>query len=211
MVIKRSFRILFQGDSVTDCSRVREVPEDMGRGYPNFVSAWFNAENPEIGAKFFNRGISGNRVRDLKARWQEDCIDLKPDAVSILIGVNDTWRRFDECKSYTPASEFKKDYHCLLSQVREKLNAKIILCEPFLIPFTEEQRTLWREDLDPKIEAVRELAAEFEAILVPLDKIFTEAALKQDKSFWVFDGVHPNQNGHALVAQSWLKAVLTGQ
>ena len=210
MMIKRNSTILFQGDSITDCSRIREEPNEMGRGYPNFVSAWYNAENPETNAKFINRGISGNRVSDLKARWQEDCIDLKPDIVSILIGVNDTWS-YDECKCCTPVSEFKQDYHYLLSQVRERLNAKIILCEPFLIPFREEQRTLLRKNLEPEINAVRELAAEFEATLIPLDNIFAEAVKKQDKSFWLFDGVHPTQNGHALIAQNWLKAVLAGQ
>jgi lysophospholipase L1-like esterase len=131
---------------------------------------------------------------------------LKPDVVSILIGINDCWRRYD---SNDPMSteEYKKNYHYILSEIKEKLNAQIILCEPFVLPVTEEQKKFWREDLDPKIQAVRELAREFNAIFIPFDGMFAAAAVKQAPEYWAADGVHPTQAGHALMSQKWLEAV----
>ena len=207
MIIKENSTVLFQGDSITDASRVRHDSADLGRGYAMMASSWFNAMHPEMNVNFLNRGISGDRVRNLKTRWQEDCIDLKPDVISIMIGINDTWRHFDSCGEFTPVEAYKRDYHEILKQIRDSTNAKIVLCEPYLLPFTKKQESEWRIDLNPKIEAVKELAAEFDTIFVPLDGVFAKAAEIRDKSFWLYDGVHPTPNGHALIAQHWLKAV----
>src|SRR4051812_13548877 len=94
--LKQGDKVLFQGDSITDCGRNREVATDLGKGYPLMVAAAFGAAYPEMGVTFINRGIGGNRVVDLQSRWQEDCIDLQPDWVSIYIGINDCWRRYDK-------------------------------------------------------------------------------------------------------------------
>lgn len=205
MLIEDNAIVLFQGDSVTDVGRNRDDEADLGMGYPMMAASWFSATYPEKNVKFINKGISGNRVRDLKARWNEDCIDLMPTWVSILIGINDCWRRYDR-NDPTSAEAFEADYRYILQQVRDKLNARLILCEPFVLPVPED-RAAWRVDLDPKIHVVRKLAVEFNAIFLPLDGIFAQAAAKREAGFWLPDGVHPSPAGHALIARTWLKAV----
>jgi len=204
-LIENNSTILFQGDSVTDCKRSREDDTILGNGYPNMVAAWFSAMYPEKNVKFLNRGISGNRVRDLKERWREDCIEIKPDWVSILIGINDCWRRFDK-NDPTTAEEFERDFRAILTQVRDELKAKVIICEPFVQPYPQD-RLAWRADLDPKIQVARALAREFEAIYIPFDGLFAEMSMKKEPSFWAADGVHPTQAGHAFIAKTWLEAV----
>jgi acyl-CoA thioesterase-1 len=196
--------VLFQGDSVTDTRRATSV-ELIGNGYPKIASSWFSALYPEKNVNFINRGISGNRAKDLVARWQTDCIDLKPTWVSILIGINDTWRRYDS-NDPTSAEAYEASYREILKRTKEELGANLIICEPFLLPVSEERKT-WRVDLDPKIHVARELAREFNAIYIPLDGIFAAAAAKREPMFWAPDGVHPSLAGHALIAQEWLKAI----
>jgi lysophospholipase L1-like esterase len=197
--------VLFQGDSITDAGWLREDPNSMGGGYAMMASAWFSALYPEMGVRFLNRGISGHRVRDLKSRWQEDCIDLKPDWVSVMIGINDTWRRYDSADP-TSTESYEEDYRHILGRVRDELGAKLILLEPFVLPCPPD-REAWREDLDPRIHVVRKLAVEFGALLVPLDGVFAQAACKREAAFWAADGVHPSPAGHALIAQAWLRTV----
>lgn len=153
----------------------------------------------------FNRGLGGNTVKDLRNRWQEDCIDLNPTWVSILIGANDCWRRYD---SNTPVSpeKFEKDYRYILTETKEKLKAHIILCEPFLLP-VDQEKIRWREDLDPKIHIVRSLAREFNAVYVPFDGILAQASTRREPRFWSADGVHPLAPSHALMAKAWMDAV----
>ena len=208
--MKRHFElndiVLFQGDSITDWGRDRTNPASLGGGYARFIAAWYGAKNPDKRVTFFNRGISGNRVCDLAARWQDDCMELRPTWVSILIGANDVWRRFDS-NSITSVEDFEATYRSILAPVRDRLDARVVMLEPFLLPMTDEQKTRWRDDLDPKIQAVRRLAQEFADVYVPLDGIFAAAAVKRGASYWVTDGVHPTDEGHALIAQSWLDAV----
>ncbi|WZL77858.1 SGNH/GDSL hydrolase family protein [Eubacteriales bacterium mix99] len=203
--MKENALVLFQGDSTSDCGRSREDDHYLGTGYPYMAAAWYGALHPGKNVRFVNRAISGNRSIDLVNRWQRDCLDVKPDVVSILIGINDTWRRFDR-KDPTSAEVFRDHYRRILSQVREHLDADIILMEPFLLMVTEEQKTSWREDLNPKIDVVRELAREFDAALVPLDGIFAAASSRKDPRFWAADGVHPTAEGHAMICRHWLKA-----
>jgi acyl-CoA thioesterase-1 len=202
-LIEQGAVVLFQGDSITDCGRDRQNGSDMGRGYAMMASAWFSALNPEKGVTFLNRGIGGNTVADLKARWQVDCIDLKPTWVSVMVGINDTGRRYSRNEP-TTAGQFEADYRGILERVRDELGARLILCEPFLMPSLPE-RAAWREDLDPKIEVVHRLAAQFGALLVPMDQIFGDACARREARWWSADGVHPGAAGHALMAQAWLK------
>lgn len=197
--------ILFQGDSITDAGRNREEPENLGAGYALMIAGWFKALYPEINSAFLNRGISGDRVTDLKARWKEDCLDLKPDLVSIMIGINDCWRRYDS-NVPMPVEIFEANYREILVQTKNSLTAEIVLCEPFLLPVLEGQEE-WREDLDPKIQVVRKLAREFNTILIPYDGIFAQATTGQKPAYWLSDGVHPTEAGHALIAREWLKTV----
>lgn len=198
--------ILFQGDSITDAGRAWDDPDSLGWGYPMLASAWFQALYPESEVKFLNRGISGNRACDLQARWQQDCIDLEPSIVSILIGINDTWRRYDS-NSPTSAEQFEAAYSDILAKTCERTDARIVLMEPFVLPHPED-RKLWREDLDPKIHVVRDLAREFGATFIPLDGLFAQASARREPSYWADDGVHPTLAGHALIAQTWLEMVV---
>jgi len=204
MLIKDGMTVLFQGDSITDCGR-REDEFAMGVGYAMRIASDFTARFPHLKVNFINRGIGGNRVCDLKNRWNEDCISLKPDIVSILIGINDVWRRYDN-NDPTAVEDFKSDYRDILTQIKDKTNAKIIICEPFVLPYPDD-RIKWREDLDPKIQAIRELACEFSAIYIPLDGMFAAASAMQPSKNWANDGVHPTPAGHALIADAWLKVV----
>jgi lysophospholipase L1-like esterase len=204
-LIENNAVVLFQGDSITDAGRSRLNDIDLGRGYAAMAAAWFSALYPEKHVRFLNRGISGNRAVDLRGRWQHDCLDLQPTWVSILIGINDTWRRFDSNDPKTTES-YERDFNHICSQVRDRLNARLIIMEPFLLP-TPRDRIAWRQDLDPKIAVARKLSREYDALFVPLDGIFAEAATKQAMEFWLPDGVHPTTVGHALIAQAWLKCV----
>lgn len=196
--------VLFQGDSITDAGRIRENFNDLGKGYALMAAAQFSAKYPEKKITFLNRGISGNRVPDLQGRWKQDCLDLKPNVVSIYIGINDTWRRYDRGDA-TSTEAFKEGYRQLLDQTARS-GAKLLLIEPFVLPVPED-RIQWREDLDPKITAVRELAREFGTRLLCLDGLFAQASTQADSAFWAHDGVHPTAAGHALIANAWLKTV----
>ncbi len=197
--------VLFQGDSVTDCDRKREDAEDLGLGYAVMAASLFSARYPERNVRFLNRGIGGNRVRDLRARWQEDCIELKPDVVSILIGINDTWRRFDS-DSITTAEEYERDYRYLLTELKEKLpDTRIVMMDPFFLPIGDKEG--WREDLDPRIAAVRSLAKEFGAVYIPLDGLFAAQYIASEPERYSQDGVHPNWTGHAFIAERFLEYV----
>ena len=198
--------VLFQGDSITDAGREADA-SGMGWGYAALVAAWHAAAHPELPVTFVNRGVSGDRVPDLKARWQADCLDLKPTRVSIMVGINDVWRRYD-AGDPTDLATYEAGYRDLLVRT-VATGAGIILLEPFVLPVPEDRRT-WREDLDPKIAAVHRLAKEFSAILVPLDRLFATAATRRPPAFWAGDGVHPTLPGHALIARAWLDAVGAG-
>ncbi|MNI31844.1 GDSL-like Lipase/Acylhydrolase [compost metagenome] len=197
--------VLFQGDSITDCGRNREAGDDLGKGYALMAAAQFQYLYPDKQVTFINRGISGNRIGDLQNRWDTDCLDLKPTVVSIYIGINDTWRKFDR-NDGTSAEQFEEGYRKLLTVTQEKLAAKIVIVEPFVLPVPADREN-WREDLDPKIQVARKLAREFGAAYVPLDGLFAQAAIQAPPAYWAPDGVHPSPAGHALVADAWLQAV----
>lgn len=202
--MEKKTTILFQGDSITDADRNREIATDLGKGYVNEINSLLSADGQNKNIEITNRGISGDRVIDLKKRWDKDCISINPTVVSILIGINDCWRRYDN-NDPTTADEFKKDYRYILNQVKERTDAKIILCEPFVLPIPED-RIQWREDLDLKIKAVRELSKEFDALYLPLDRIFREASALVEPILLAEDGVHPTPRGHNLIAKEWIKA-----
>lgn len=200
--------ILFQGDSITDWGRTwgENPPQSLGNGYVLHLAAYLLAKYPEKNLTMINRGISGNRVVDLEARWQEDCLALKPTVLSILIGINDCWRKFDDNEE-TTAAQYADGYRRLLERTKKELpDVRLIMLEPFVLP-TPDDRKQWRADLDPKIFAARELAREFGATYVPLDGAFAAAATKVHPSYWAADGVHPTPAGAALIMREWLKSI----
>ncbi|MCP5004329.1 MAG: SGNH/GDSL hydrolase family protein [Planctomycetes bacterium] len=196
VVFKENDTILFQGDSITDCERNRSDPKSLGNGYVVLASVGLSAMFSKYNLKFVNRGVSGDKTSDLVGRWDIDCIALKPDWISMLVGINNT---ID-----TPVEQFEEEYRILLERSTKELNSSIILCEPFLLSLDSNP---WRVALDPKIDVVRKLADEYDAILVPLDKIFKESCTEKPPEYWAPDGVHPSSVGHALIAQSWIKCV----
>ncbi|MFU8779700.1 MAG: SGNH/GDSL hydrolase family protein [Kiritimatiellia bacterium] len=205
MQIEDGAIVLFQGDSITDAGRSRENLDDLGKGYAMMTASWIGALYPECNIKFLNRGISGNRAINLQNRWEKDCLELKPTWVSIMIGINDTWRAFDSNDPTSP-EEYQVAYDAILADTQEKLDAQIVLIEPFVLPHPADRKA-WRADLNPRIDIVRELAIKYDAILVPMDGIFAEACTRREPAYWAADGVHPSLAGHALIAQSWLQAV----
>lgn len=192
--------VLFQGDSITDAGRNREDGNDLGPGYAMMAAAMFMANYPERNVKFLNRGIGGDTSKGLQTRWKEDCLDLKPTWVSIMIGINDTWW------AAIDVSEYEAAMRDILMQSKTVLNAEIILIEPFVMPVPEDYDRV-RPLLDQKIDAVRRLAREFGAALIPMDGIFARACTRREASYWSPDGVHLSPAGNALLAQEWLKAV----
>ncbi len=206
MEISPNSKVVFQGDSITDSDRDYRSYESLGTGYVMMASNWFSAKYPEMRVTFLNRGVSGNRVKDLRMRWKEDCLKLKPNIVSILIGVNDTIGKYFWGRP-TYIEDYKNDYRVILQQTSGTLGAKIILLEPFLLKVAENEPEL-REDMNLVIEATRELSKEFDTYLVPLDRIFQNATNKREPAFWSADGIHPSSAGHALIAQSWLRTMI---
>ena len=197
--------VLFQGDSITDCGRDRGDICNLGTGYPLLVSAHLSSVYTDIDFTFINKGISGNRACDLNARWDEDCVALKPTVVSILVGINDTWRRYDS-NDPTNVEVFENRYRQILTRTKNEVTDRIIMMEPFILPVHKEQLQ-WHEDLDPKIQCVRALAREFGARYIPLDGMFAAACMKKSPAFWSQDGVHPTVAGHGLIAKAWVDAV----
>ncbi|MFF2089379.1 SGNH/GDSL hydrolase family protein [Paenibacillus sp. NPDC058174] len=203
--------ILFQGDSITDGARGRsEDPNHLlGHSYAYLIGAKLGYELGEKQPLFINRGISGNRVSDLYARWNEDAIALKPDVISILIGVNDAWRTMSgEPSGIT--DRFGRAYKVLLEETREVMpNTGLILLEPFILKTgaTEEKWEEWQQLIGLYQNITRELAEQFGAVFVPLQAAFDEACTSAEAAYWIWDGVHPTSAGHQIIADQWLSVV----
>ncbi len=197
-------KILFQGDSITWWYRNSDNPDDLGNGYVKFASEIITARHSDTDFKFINRGISGDRVGDLAARWQSDCIDLEPDLLSILIGTNDTWHCADNNRQWMPHEQFEGIYRGLLTDVREKTHAKILIIEQFILPSPDKD--FFRCDLDPKIQITRKLAREFADEFIPMDGLFAKAIIHDDPTEWAADGVHPTEKGARLIAEYYADA-----
>ncbi len=189
---------IFIGDSVTDCGRDIEPP--YGDGYVREI-----ARSGKLAGEIINVGTSGHRLVDLEKRWQVDVLDHKPTLVSIAIGINDTWRRYDD-NDPTSTQDFRDQYHRVLTLTRQTYNPQFVLCEPFLLSVRDEMNN-WREDLDPKIEVVHAMAKEFDAILVPFDSHLNQLATTMPMVQIADDGIHPSVFGHAEMAKLWLSSV----
>lgn len=192
---------LFIGDSVTETDRFDDGARNIGNGYVHFIAEALAHVHAPI--RVVNRGVAGDRVRDLQARWRADCLRLRPDLVSIAIGINDTWCRYSSGDP-TTTTEFANAYRSLLEPLQRE-GVSLVLIEPFLLPVSDEQRS-WREDLDPKVTAVAEAADEFGAVLVPADRIMNAYARHLGAGYLAADGVHPTREGHTLLAKIWRHA-----
>ncbi|MBE7033154.1 MAG: hypothetical protein E7406_02885 [Ruminococcaceae bacterium] len=198
--------ILFQGDSITDALRNKDNGEDLGKGYAFLVSAELGFENPGE-YEFVNRGISGNRIVDVYARIKKDIINLKPDVMSLLIGVNDVWHEINYQNGVAP-KKYKKIYSMLIEEVKEALpDIKIMILEPFVLEGfgTKENMDKFAE-VKEMAKAAKEIAEEHNLVFVPLQDKFDAATKLAPPEYWLGDGVHPTPKGHELIKREWLKA-----
>ncbi|MEZ6055966.1 MAG: GDSL-type esterase/lipase family protein [Planctomycetaceae bacterium] len=208
--------ILFQGDSITDAGRDRakgETPNElapMGKGYAWLAAANLLTTHPSGSLKIYNRGNSGNKVYQLADRWEADCLDLKPDVLSILIGVNDIWH-FLNGKYDGTVEVYEKDYHALLKRTKEKLpNVKLIVCEPFVLKCGAVNEK-WFPLFDEFRAAAKRVATEAKAVFVPFQTMFDDAVKYAPPEHWAGDGVHPTTHGASLMAHHWMAAYIEMQ
>jgi rhamnogalacturonan acetylesterase len=199
-------RVLFQGDSITDGNRGRTADPNhiLGHGYAFLIAARYGAALPERRLEFLNRGVSGNTVEDLAARWQSDTLDLQPTILSILIGINDLGKQ-------TPAETFSLQYDQLLADTVKALpNVRLVLCEPFALRVGRYDNATWDArlaELRKRQAIVAGLAAKYGAVLARLQRVFDEAARRAPAAYWIWDGIHPTYSGHQLIADEWVRAV----
>ncbi len=200
--------ILFQGDSITDTGRARDNDSAIGGGYPFNVRAKLGFEQPTE-FSFINRGISGNRIVDLYARIKSDIINLKPDYMSILIGVNDVWHELAH-KNGVDAAKFERIYDMLLSEVKEALpHLKLMILEPYVLncPAREAEYDAFYKEVRLRAEASKRIAEKHGAVFIPLqEKLEAATAAVGDGTYYAYDGIHPTAYGHELIAREWLSA-----
>lgn len=204
--------ILFQGDSITDAGRSRDraaTPNDqpaLGSGYAWLAAAELLVDRPQARLQIFNRGISGHKVFQLAERWQADCLDFKPNLLSILIGVNDYWHTLDG-KYQGTVEIYERDYRGLLERTRKALpRLKLVVCEPFVLRCGAVNEK-WFPEFDRYRAAAQRVAAAFRATFVPFQAMFDQAIKFAPPEHWAKDGVHPSGAGAALMAHTWLTLV----
>lgn len=211
----KDMTILFQGDSITDGLREKnrdrawDLNHQMGHGYAFLVNARWGAQYPERRFAFINRGISGNRIADLYGRWQEDAVNLRPDVLSILVGINDVGFTMWEQSGSGP-ERFGRIYQLLLDEARAANPALLpVLMEPFVMPVGDRKDTYqeWLSLLRPLQEQTRLIAERNGAIFIPLQERFERLCQVREASYWVWDGIHPTVSGHQVIADAWMEAV----
>ena len=192
-------RILFQGDSITDGNRGRSLDPNhiLGHGYAFIIAARHGAAFPERKLDFYNRGVSGNTVLNLDKRWEKDTLALKPDLLSVMIGVNDN-------SHGVPLEAYETTYDKILSEARaQNPKLKLVLMEPFV----RHPGKPVPEGIVARQAIVANLALKHGAALVRLQKLFDDAAAKTADDYWVWDSVHPTYRGHQLMADEWERVV----
>jgi len=203
-VFRKDLRILFQGDSITDGNRGRTADPNhiLGHGYVFLIAAKYGAADAALNLTFLNRGISGNKVADLEKRWKTDTLDLQPDLLSILIGVNDNQR--------VPVDEYERTYDKLLADTKAALpGIRLVLCEPFGLPVGARKAGWedWFGEIRQRQAVVARLARKHHAALVRFQQVFDDACTRAPAEHWIWDGVHPTYSGHQLMADEWVKTV----
>ncbi len=212
LIFQTGDTLLFQGDSITDAGREKEQqlpnrPASFGSGYAFLAASALLNALPRKNLTIFNRGISGNKVFQLAERWQQDCLDLEPNVLSILIGVNDYWHTRNGNYSGT-VPVYEDDYRALLERTLNELpEVKLVICEPFYVLNTSAVDESWIDPMTGYQEAARKIAREFNAIWVPFQKVFDEAIKYAPGKYWTGDGVHPSMAGAQLMAEAWLRAM----
>ena len=209
MLLKENDRIIFAGDSVTDMGSTNPVGEglfdNLGQGYVRRIDNLLGALLPQYHFRVTNSGISGNTSRDLKERFDRDVIDLKPDVVSIMIGINDVWRQFDT-PAMTDQAVFPEEYRENLVKMIEAVKGKvkgIFLLSPYYME--PNRRDRMRKRMDEYTEICRALAKEYGCIFVDFQKVYEDYCKIRHSTFIAWDRVHPNQVGATLMARAFLE------
>lgn len=207
--------ILFTGDSITDGNRYKkkeqrwDLNHQMGHTYAYIINGILGSTFPERQFRFMSRGVSGNRIIDLYARSEVDLYPLKPDILSVLVGVNDGPIDRNHFQP-TPVKKYEKIYRLFLDEAKERLpDCRLVLMEPFVCNAgrlrEEGSYPIWREAIEGYAGVVRRLAEDYSAVFVPLQQIFDDSCEKYPAEYWCWDGVHPTENGHGLIARQWME------
>jgi lysophospholipase L1-like esterase len=212
ITLKKDAVVLFQGDSITDAGRKRDKsdannPGALGDGYAFLAAAQLLKQFPDKNLKIFNKGISGNKVYQLAERWEEDCLQLQPDVLSILIGVNDFWHTLTGGYQGT-IKTYRDDLTALLDRTRQKLPAvQLVIGEPFAVIGIKAVDEKWYPAFNDYRAAAKEIADKYAAAYIPYQAIFDKAQKVAPGAYWTGDGVHPSLAGAELMAASWLETV----
>lgn len=199
-------KILFQGDSVTDAGRDRSDPHDMGNGYPRYASAMIQDSFPDTEFEFVNLGISGNRTEHLVERMEADFIEIQPDIVSILIGVNDVWHHYAFEYVETTDEQFESNYRTLLDAIKSRTNARILMIQPFLLETVDPAKQELCEELARKQAIVKKLADEYADAYLPLGEVL-HSMTEEEPAYYAADGVHPTPDGACCIGEAYLGAI----
>ena len=205
-------KILFQGDSITDAGRDKKKdgfnnPAILGGGYAFLAAAEMLHAHADKNLQIYNKGISGNKVYQLADRWDTDTLAIKPDVLSILIGVND-YAHMHNGRYDGTVETYKRDYMALVERTKKQLpEVRLIICEPFAVNGVKNVDDTWFPGFDGFRQAAREVADAYQAVFVPFQKVFDQAEKTAPGSYWTNDGVHATLAGAKLMANAWLKAV----
>ena len=205
--LKPNQTIVFIGDSITDADRMSAAYKPFGTGYVHFTANALLAKYPQLNLNIINSGVGGSTVLNMRDRWEKDCIGLKPDILSVMIGVNDLWRQYREPHRLPDAvfpDEYEVTYRQLLLEAKQKTHCKMILMEPFM--FCGDANNAMLRNLQNYIRIVHKLAEEFDAVLVPVQKYVDKIIGKVESKRWSEDMVHPYMWAHCWISQGWLEA-----
>lgn len=209
MKIGNGQTLLFTGDSITDCGRARPVGNahnGLGDGYVSLVDAMLSAEYPQESIRILNTGISGNRVVDLEARWEKDVLNLEPDWLSVMIGINDVWRQFDNATDSCQVTIdlYEKTYRKILKQVHPRLKGLVLMTPYFIEPDVSDPM---RRRMDEYGRIVRQLSTEYDAVFVDVQVAFDAWLKHRPTQSLCGDRVHPNRTGHMIIARAFLNEI----
>mgnify|MGYP001071676911 CR=1 FL=1 len=198
-------KILFQGDSVTDAGRDRSNPHDMGEGYPRYASAMIQDSYPDTGFEFVNLGISGNRTADLVSRLESDFVDVQPDIVSVMIGINDVWRQFDSPAipdEQVSPEEYRSNVEKMILSVKDNVKGIFLMTPYYMEPNGED----WmRKRMDTYGAICSELAEKYGCRFIDLQAVFNDYFQYRHSSYIAWDRIHPNQIGATVIARAFLE------
>ena len=203
----KNIKLVFQGDSITDAGRDKRNYHHMGGGYPKYASEHLTEMFPDVNWEFINQGISGNRTCQLFDRFYPDALAFEPDVISILIGINDVWHRYNATgRIATTDLQIETNYRAILERIRRESNAKIVMLAPYVLDAEDKEHL--RRDLETVLPIVRRLADEFADVYIPLDELFAQAVKEQpEPRYYSNDGVHPNANGSAFIGKHYAQAI----